>query len=80
MKQLIPCKTCKGRGTEWLPAHLDETLYLLRVPRTATELSVLVPSATANAFSNRLSKLMALGLVSRKREGKSWRYSKIKTK
>jgi len=46
----------------------------LRGGRTAPELLDQFPGVGVTALNNRLEKLRALGLVTRKREGRAWRY------
>lgn len=80
MKQEIICPDCQGKGRIPLPDHLKETL--LRFPitgyRVAAQMQQYFPAITVNGISNRLQDLFNLGLLTRERSGKFWRYSRAK--
>jgi len=70
----IPCPKCNGSGRVFLPCLLNAVRQRLRGGRTAPELLDQFPGVGVTALNNRLEKLRALGLVTRKREGRAWRY------
>jgi len=78
-KQMMICPTCNGHGESPLPEHLAETFALIpkRGSTCAEALHEQLPGASPNAQNNRLEKLRALGLVSRVRDGKRWKYSRV---
>jgi len=77
-KPSILCPSCSGSGRSPLPEHLAETFALIprRGSTCAEKLHDQLPGASPNAQNNRLEKLRALGLVSRVRDGKRWKYSR----
>jgi predicted transcriptional regulator len=81
MKKATPtleCPSCEGKGRIPLPEHLAVLLPILRRnPGATTEKvkSSLGEDITMNGISNRLSDLVGLGLVTRTREGKWFRYT-----
>ena len=77
MKTEIQCPACEGSGHVSLPEHLHDTLYSIPKHGTATaeEIAELL-GTSPNAQSNRLVDLLMLKLVTRKRDGKFWRYSR----
>jgi hypothetical protein len=78
--RMIPCHKCRGTGNVPLPEHLAETLSKINGNTTSLELAEKIPGMTRGAQSNRLEELRALGIVERKRKGKWWIYTTVKTK
>lgn len=75
------CKRCKGTGSIKLPKHLKKVLRCVRDhPECTTEQirSILDEGITMNGISNRLSDLVDLKLVTRRRSGKFFHYSLAK--
>lgn len=78
---IIACSKCNGTGKIELPAPLLEVLTVMNdEPRKmwlVSEIHKLAPNYTSfgvTAINNRLEALRELGLVTREKFGKQWRY------
>jgi predicted transcriptional regulator len=74
----MECPACNGSGEVQVPEHLDRLLKLVkRYPDSTVELlhSKQDDEISANAVNNRITLLMAYGLVQRRKEGRNFRYS-----
>ncbi len=74
----MTCDKCNGSGRIALSEHLQETLSLVQRGSNlcADDLHEILPNITRNAQNNRLERLRGLGLLTRTRHGKFWRYSR----
>jgi DNA-binding transcriptional ArsR family regulator len=73
----LECPECHGKGRVPLPHHLAVLLPILKNHPGATVEkihSIQRDQVSPNAISNRLSDLMAMGFISRHREGKFFHY------
>lgn len=74
----VTCPKCCGTGLAEIDESLLETLTRIKMRKSksavAEELRWNTDGVTINAVSNRLKKLLQLGLVTRKRKGKYWIY------
>lgn len=77
----LECPTCQGKGNVPLPESLAELISILRSRPDATVEEVRVhlnDEITSNGVNNRLTKLVDLGMVQRRRVGKFFHYSLTK--
>lgn len=84
MKPIMPCPKCDGAGEIPLSFELWQVLRLVRKRRGITAPDVaeaLDPRGEfhPSAFNNRLEILRNMGLVKRRRSGKTWFYSITKS-
>ncbi len=72
------CPKCEGEGKIELPEHLSETLGCFITSRGAktTEEIAAKLGIDRGAANNRLVDLLILKLLTRKRTGKWWQYSR----
>lgn len=74
----IKCAACNGTGKQRLPEALERTIRLFKPKKriTASEAHELLAEhqITVAAVNNRLEDLRKLGLLNRKRDGKSYLY------
>lgn len=74
----IICAACNGTGKQRLPEVLERTIRIFKPKKrlTAHEAHELLAEyhLTVAAINNRLEDLRKLGLLARKREGKSFFY------
>ena len=83
MKRTVPiivCPKCHGAGLVELSDDMNSTLTAVRKMRQATAQDVKRSLDKENmfhptAFNNRLTHLMSLGLVVRKKQSRRWVYS-----
>lgn len=80
MKLQTICHKCGGTGKIELPEGLQETLKIVTAMKRATAVDVQKRSQNGaafhpTAFNNRLTDLVALGLLTRERAGRVWIYS-----
>ncbi len=74
----MTCPRCEGAGKIELPEHLSETLGCFITsskPKTAGVIAAKL-DIEPGAASNRLVDLFSLGLLTRKRSGKFWLYTR----
>lgn len=81
MKQeiMLKCPRCEGSGHVELPAPLVATIAM--IPKKGTVTAGQLSKASTEkigitGWSKRLWNLFLLGLVTRERSGKYWRYSR----
>jgi translation initiation factor 2 beta subunit (eIF-2beta)/eIF-5 len=78
---VIKCSRCCGQGKIPMPMHLVETLLVVKENNGGVAETIrflLNKNFTTNAVNNRLEKLRALGFVTRRRQGKFYRYQAVK--
>ena len=74
----IECPACKGKGIVPLPETLQSVLNVVRESKASVDADFVRVCLDLNigttAYSNRLHRLLTMGLVDRHRAGKFWLY------
>lgn len=77
----IPCSKCGGTGCVQLPPRMLHVLKMVGEGHdTAPKLHAFEDDVTITAINNRLEDLRNLGLLARRKSGKTWIYSLVERK
>lgn len=77
-QQTLECHACAGAGRVPIPDHFKQILKLLKThPGSTAEFiqKKQTDDVSVNAVSNRLSEMLKVNLVTRRRVGKFFHYS-----